>query len=284
MIRRLLAGAAVGLALIGRDAPPAAGAEVFADAEVGGGYDGNLNAATNTSESEDDGFGFATGGIGVATAARAPIRGELSARWEGVLYGEYSDLSFQRVTLAGALRARVSESITLRLSPRLGGSFYGDSDRDSFDLGIGVGARFAPGRGIHVDPGYTFMSRDAEVSEFDRTAHRFSLALGAEPWERGYLRATTTAELGQVVRYEQIAAGGGGGGGGPGQGRPNDTFGSNWIADREDATSAEIALSLEQGLSERIFVALGGAYVRVWADSSDYDVYTTNASLGVRWP
>ncbi len=69
-----------------------------------------------------------------------------------------------------------------------------------------------------------------------------------------------------------------------GRGRPNDTFGSDGIADREDATSAEFALAFEQGLTDRIFVAVGGGYARVWADSSRFDVYFTNASLGIRWP
>lgn len=291
MIRRLLAGAAIGLAWIATDAVPAPGVEFFADAEGGGGYDGNLNAASTTNDAKGDGFGFATTGVGIASAPGGRLRTELSARWNGVLYSEYSDLSVQRLSLAGTLRARASEAITLRLSPSLGGSLYHDSDRDSFDLGVGVGARFALSPRLAVDPGYTFLRRDATVSEFDRTAHRFALALGAEPWRQGYLRVSTTVELGQVVRYEEIAGtgtgtggNGSGSGGTGGRGRPNDTFGSNWIANREDATSTEIALSFEQGLSERIFFALGGSYARVWADSSDYDVYATNASLGVRWP
>lgn len=289
MIRRLLAGAVIGLAWIASDAAPATGVEFFADAEAGGGYDGNLNAASNRSDAEGDGFGFATGGVGVASAGDGVFRSELSARWNGVLYTEYSDLSVQRLTLAGSLRARATEAITLRLTPSLGGSLYRDSDRDSFDLGVGVGVRFALGPRLSLDPSYTFLRRDATVSAFDRTAHRMALALGAEPWKRGYLRVSTMVELGQVVRYEEITGVGGGGGGGGsggtgGQGRPNDTFGSNWTADREDATSAEIALSLEQGLSARIFVAVGGSYARVWADSSNFDVYTTNASLGIRWP
>lgn len=277
------------MAWMGTDPAPALGFELFADAEAGGGYDANLNAASSTSEAEGDGFGFATAGVGVASAP-GTIRTELSTRWNGVLYGEYSDLSVQRLAVSGALRARVSESITFRFSPSLGGSFYGDADRDTFDLGIGVGMRIELSRRLALDPGYTFLRRDSTTSEFDRTAHRFALALGAEPWAGGYLRATTTIELGQVVRYQEISGGGAGGGGGSGgggtngAGRPNDTFGSNWIAEREDATSAEIGLTFEQGLSERIFVALGGGYARVWADSSDYDVFTTNASLGIRWP
>ena len=126
------------------------------------------------------------------------------------------------------------------------------------------------------------------MSVFDRTAHRFAVALGAEPWEAGYLRVTSTIELGEVVRYVESAGGGGGGGSGggtaTGRGRPNDTFGSDRIADREDATSAEFALVFEQGITDRTFVAIGGGYAPVWAESGRYDVYFTNASLGIRWP
>ncbi|MEZ4282970.1 MAG: outer membrane beta-barrel protein [Myxococcota bacterium] len=292
MIPRALAGAVVGVVFLGvASAPALAGAaEFFADAEAGGGYDGNLNAASNSGDAEGAGFGFASGGLGIAGAPGGALRGELSARWNGVLYEQYSDLSVQRLALIGTLRARATESITLRLSPSLGGSFHGDADRDTLDLGLGIGARFALGRRFTLDPGYTLVRRDAAPSVFDRTAHRFALALGAEPWKSGYLRLTSTVELGEVVRYVETMGGGSGGGGGggsgstTGRGRPNDTFGADWIADREDATSAELALVVEQGLTDRIFVALGGGYSRVWADSSRYDVYFTNASLGVRWP
>lgn len=284
MTCRLLAGAALGLAFLSADAAPASSAELFADAEVGGGYDGNLDAAPNARDGEGDGFGFATAGVGVTGTNAGRLRGELSGRWTGVLYHAYSDLSVQRLSLPMAVRLRVSEGVTLHLSPSVGGSFHGDSDRDSLDLGLGLGARLTPAGPLWLEPGYLLRRRDAKTSTFDRTTHRFALGIGVEPWQHGFLRVTPAFELGPVVRYEPSAEGGGGGGGASGRGRPNDTFGSNWTADREDAAIGEIGWVLEQALTARTFVALGGSYARVWADSSDYDLYSMNASIGLRWP
>lgn len=259
----------------------------FVDVEAGGGYDGNLNAAASDRDARGDGFGFGRAAVGMTTQ-RGRFGAQLTARWSGFAYADYDDLSVNRIALEPGFRILATESIRIRVLPSVGGSFHGDSDRDTLDLGVLAGLRFAMGPHLWLEPSYAGFRHDARSSVFDRSGHRFSLALGAEPWSRGYVRLATLAELAPVVRYlPSDGDGGGGSGSGPGSGRrsrPNDTFGPGLIAERQQATLWQLDLSVEQALTERFYVAVGAGYGRVWTDPDDYDLYFGNASLGIRWP
>ena len=272
-----------GLSVVAR---VAAAGSPFADAEAGGGYDGNLNAAATASDARGDGFGFARAALGwIGDGER--ITPQIAARWNGLAYADYTDLSMSRIAVEGGLRARASDAIGLRVLPSVGGRFYGDSDRDALEVGLLAAIRFEASPRASLESSYAFRWLDARAAVFDRSAHRFALALGGAPWPQGHLRLATAVELGPVVRYLPAPAPGGGGGGGSGSGgrsRPNDTFGPGLLAERQSATVWEVALELQQDLTPHLYLAAGGGYGRAWTDPDDYDLYFGSASLGIRWP
>ncbi len=79
-------------------------------------------------------------------------------------------------------------------------------------------------------------------------------------------------------------SGGSGSGVAAGRGRPNDTFGSGLVADREGATTLDTSLSIEQSITDHLFLALFGGHAHVWSDPNDFDAWTVSASLGYRLP
>lgn len=279
MIHVLLAGAA--LALAASLAAPASASEPFADGEAGGGYDSNLNAAPRSSEAKGAGFGFASASLGIATDP-ARVRYQVAGEWSGVFYTDYSDLSVNRIALAGGLFASLSDSLVASVRPSLGGSFYGDDERDSLDLALHLALRWQLHERIALRPGYAIVYQNARSSEFDRTAHRLSLGLDADTWPGGRVYLASTLEIGQVVRYLDPPPGGGPGG--SSQGDTTKLFGRSQIVDREDATITELLLEIEQSLTRRIFARASGGYSHVFTDPNDYDVFFASASLGIRWP
>lgn len=275
----LLAG--VALALVGSLAAPATPAELFIDGEAGGGYDSNLNAAPRSSDAKGSALAFASASLGVANDP-ARFRYQIAARWSGLAYTEYSELSVNRVALAGGLFTYPSDALLASVLPSLGASFYGDDDRDSLDLGLRLALRWQLHRRFALRPGYAIVHQEARSSEFDRTAHRLSLGFDADAWPGGRLYAAYTLELGQVVRYLDAPAAGGPGGS-PSQQMTN-IFGRSQLIEREDAIVSEVLLEIEQSLPHRIFVRATGVYSRVSADPDDYDAFFASASLGIRWP
>lgn len=278
--------------LVGGVAPPGAAASPFADAEAGIGYDSNLNAASSSSDTAGSVFGFGSAAIGVASAP-ARVRYQLAAQWSGTWYADYSDLSSNRISATGGLYGRLADAVIVTFTPSIGGSFYGDDDRDSLNVSARIGLRWSIHDRIALRPGYAILWQDANVSAFDSTTNRFSLGLDAEVWSGAWLYAGYALELTEVPRYFDLfvsgmAPGGGVPGGGPGSiplaGNFTGTFGRVQVAVRTDATIHDLSLDLEQALTPLVYLRLDVGYSHVTADPAPYDVFYTSASLGVRWP
>lgn len=280
--------------LCGAVAPPVRAAEFSVEGEAGVGYDANLDAASSWDEAEGSLYGSGAAGLAVASGP-GRLRVQAATHWSVVEYSEVDDLSVHRWAGSAAAFARVFPGGIASARASLGGSFYGDGDRDSFDLGLALGLRWQLRDRLALRPGYAFLREDARVAAFDRIRHTFSLGLEAEPWRGAWAALALSVDRDEVVRYLEIeeptgpaalASGmpGSGGSSRGGAGHRVGTFGRPQQAERSDATAYGVALELEQAITEWLFVRSGVAYRRVVADPEPYHGLSAGVSAGLRWP
>jgi len=283
----LRAGVAIAV-LLGVVAAPALAAGPFVDGEVGGGYESNLDASSTSSQAAGAGFGRASIAVGLASEPDR-VRYQVAARWSGLWYTDYADLSVNRITAIGGVYARLADGWIASVAPSIGGSFYGDGDRDSFELASRFGLRWHLHDRLGLRPAYTILWDDARADAFDRTAHRFSLDLDADVWPGGWLVLGGAIELGPVPRYIDASLVSGGGGPGMADRDPTvhkliGTFGRSQLVVRTDATAYDLSLDLEQTVARWLRLRVGGGYSHVTADPAPYDAYFFSGSIGVQWP